>query len=262
MSARSFPLFGDYINGGSGASLDDLVTATFVAWVYPTAFAANQVLWSKNGTTRYARFNTAARLNFAVARATTPLEVTATDTLTANRWAFVAGALNTGGVNTDQKAYYGSLTSVVAEVSAYTTQQVGTGAVTSDAAGNLSIGSNTASQPFTGRVAWVQVYNRQLSLGELRMLQGDRSLKLQGCVGFWQPGWDAGTTVPDLSGSGNHGTITGAPTYVAGLPLAYTTGSVARMPYTAVAAAATGGKRIDRRRRRLIIRGGRERRLR
>lgn len=238
MSSRVFPTGADYINVGSGASLDSLTACTIAAWVYLTSTAAIRGIYYKGyapgSTGKYLRLNGSGQWEATVLRATTNLIMRSSTGVGTNKWHYLVAAWNTAGANGDQHMYWGDLTAIATEVT-YGTQQVGTGAVTAESTLNGFIGGYGSAEPFVGRIARVQVFNRQLSLGEIRQIQG-YPLTLSGCVGFWRPGWDDGTTVPDKSGAGNHGTITGTPSRAGGIPL-----KILGRPQYATTVAAAGG---------------------
>lgn len=223
MSSRSFPAGTDFVDVGSATSIDDIDVGTIWAWVRTPAGAANGTIFGK-GSQSVFRMTAAgvARLNCTRTRATTTMEALAdVPAVGSSEWVFLAAVWDTAGANGDQKLYGGDLTTIVAEAGAYTTQQVGTGAPSSNAASNGRIGvSSAGTQPFTGRIAVVGLISgRRLSLGELQSLQF-RPRVVAGTVGLWWPGHDNGTTVPDLSGNLNNGTLNGASTVQAGAPLA------------------------------------------
>ena len=143
----------------------------------------------------------------------------ASGTLTLNAWNYVA-------ISYDESAgpllYFGNLTTIVAQPSYSAGPVVGSGATSSDAIGNLLIGARSFSQAagsgFQGRIAFGGVWNRVLSLGEIKEQQFHPHVT-SGCVLFSHLGYaGAVSTQPDWSGNGNAGTITGA-TQAAHVPL-------------------------------------------
>lgn len=192
------------VNCGSAASLDNLTTGTRILWAYPTT--VNGRLVEKASNSRLDA-NTGGSIEILIARATTPLNYISTgSTMVANVWQCVAATWDLG--SNVGHLYIGTLTSPMAEVT-YAISQGGSGAITSDAASNLLIG-NRASGAFThqGAIADVAVFNRALTIGELRDWQFNPR-KMTGCVGFWRLGSNGTTDVPDLSGNFNTGSITG-----------------------------------------------------
>ena len=210
----------EYINCGSASMLDDLTTYSFVCWVKPTvAFAAVDTRWIyKKGDWGNGHDGFALDINATPdvvlmqfrQRATTPLNVQSIQTanLAVNKWSFLASSINLNGVDTDQYLYIGYLNTIVSEVGAYALRGVGSGTPVTNAAQNFILGNNNAfTEPTDGAVGIAMIFNKQLSLGELRTLQF-RPIPISGCLGFWVL---HGTgTQPDLSGNGNNGTVTGA----------------------------------------------------
>lgn len=204
----------DRVNCGSDVTLDDLLTGTYMVWVYPTAV---------NGTTRSiihkGAFGTGYRFlrmtngDFfvGVRRLTTNLRAESNTTpIGANSWQFLAGVHDTGGVNGDQRLFYGTLTSLVAEVGGYVTQTVGAGVVPSNAATDQMVGNNdTPNAGFSGHIAIAAIWNRMLSLGELQAQQF-RPHPTNGCVLFLHLGYNLVAAQPDWSGNGNNGVVVGA----------------------------------------------------
>lgn len=81
-------------------------------------------------------------------------------------------------------------------------------------------GYNGGSFFFDGLIDDVRIYNRALSAGEIARLYSSgqvtrKTVSNQGLVGYWSFDEGAGAIAGDSSGSGNHGTITGA-TWVGG----------------------------------------------
>lgn len=207
----------DKVTAGSNAALDDLTTATYLAWVYPTSTADGRIcmkgLFNGTGARHLSVTPGGGHLQISVERATTNLEATASaNAVTLNTWNFVAGVHNTGGANGDQKLYIGTLAAPAAEVATYSVRAVGTGAPNSNASATQIIGNKSNDAvPFPGRIAWLGIWRRELPLGEIRQQQF-RLYPSPGCV-FWMPlGLQSGASSAqlDYSGWGNHGTVTGA----------------------------------------------------
>lgn len=212
----------DKVDCGSGASLDDLAAGTFLAWVYPTALKADDTIVVKTaqstGMRNFIAVGSGA-LRVDIDRATDLVIVSSASVLSTDSWQFVAAVFNTGGADADQKLFHGTLTSLAAETG-YQVQQVGSGAVVSDAAHNLFIGNFNSGTfgAFAGRIAWVAHWNRVLTLAEIRAQQF-RPHKTSGCVLFMHLGFNGTGTQPDHSGNFNSGTVTGA-TVAPHVPLA------------------------------------------
>jgi Concanavalin A-like lectin/glucanases superfamily len=208
-----------YIDCGDSATsgIKDLNTAgTYLAWFLTTSTAAAQRIYVKG---KFIRHQAALNMELSVIRATTNLNVVATHAMFAlNKWMFCAMTYDTTLTNTDQYCYFGDLSTTVTEATSYGTRVVGSGAVTSDSGTNARIGTGNLQPFINGRVGLVQIYNRQLSVAELRAIQFDclRGYNLNGCVLSVIPNL---VNIADLSGAKNTLTVTGAPTQGAAPPL-------------------------------------------
>jgi len=215
-AALLFDASTERVDHGSATSLDDLDTATVLAWVYPTATSVGFVegkYASPCCSTGYRwlvpGFHANASLDVRVDRATSDLGMTALSLMTANAWQFIGAVWNTGGTDADQKLFRGTLTSIATEPT-YNIQTVGSGATVSDAGGTLVVGNREGADfNFPGRIAWVGIWNRALTNGEVRAQQF-RPHPTSGCVLFTHYGFNGTGTQPDWSGSANSGTVTGA----------------------------------------------------
>lgn len=234
----------DAVNFGSSAGLDDIAAndGTFLLWVYPDAVppaAATTFVRKDSGNFVFTANLTS--LVFNIARATQSLSISTVfanlSTYGAGKWCCVAAAWDTAGANGDQQLFHGDLATPIAEVSAYSsTQRVGSGAVTDTSSLNLIVGNNVAGTlPFAGRIAFVAVWNRRLSLDEL-IAQQYRPHVTSDCVLFTHLGYNGGgvgVTHPDWSGNGNVGTATGT-TVADHVPLFFRRYGQLYVPYAAV----------------------------
>lgn len=196
--------------------LNTLVEQTVVALAYPTAFARDHIIASKTDSVGFSAYrdfiikDTGSML-LEAGRATVDCKAESnTGLITANNWWWIAYQLKTNGVNGDQKIFYSNLSSPLAEVGGYISQQVGSGAVSSDNSFSFCLGNSVTPQSFwgmTGAVAFVATWNRLLTLSEL-IAQQRRAWPTPGCQFFSHVGYP-GTTVTDRSGNANHGTVTG-----------------------------------------------------
>lgn len=218
LASLSFSGSTDQVDFGSAALLDNINTGTYFVWLKNDAFAAFEQLINKGnaaGTRHRLGFAGAGapdNFRFLIQRATTPLEIISSDTpFVSNTWQCVAVTFDSGGGSTDQKLYVGSLTAPIAEVSSYSIQQAGSGAVGDDSGDSLLIGNTNQNNVWTGQIAVVAIWNRVLTAAEIRAQQFRPFCKASdGCVLFTHLGWAGTGTQPDLSGNGNNGTVTGA----------------------------------------------------
>ena len=88
--------------------------------------------------------------------------------------------------------------------------------------------NNDGSEPWSGKISSVVIWNRKLTAGELAAVYSG-AFPANGMVGEWQMNEGAGITVADTSGNSNTGNITGATWTTGNLPAmsalrAYTAG--------------------------------------
>lgn len=213
------------VSHGSGASLDNPGALTIAAWVKTVSPLDGGFVVRKanaGGSAFYGLyFETTGYLRVARKRGTSDCAAQSQNgVVTANEWQFLVGTFNTSGVNTDQKLFRGALREIASEVSSYTTQSVGSGTVGDESANDLHVGNqfNTpgAWAALNATVGWVGVWDRQLTLDEIRQIQGHtllggeaEPLLLRGCVLYCWYGQYASATEQDFSGNKNHGVRVG-----------------------------------------------------
>lgn len=215
----------DRVNHGSGAALDDLDPFTVILWVYPTTLTAGRRLYSKNtaggAVVKNLRLESGGNLGTFVSRSGSPNNYLTSDApLSTDKWHCVAWAFDSAAAAGETTSLYtGDLTSALAERS-YATASDGAGTYGSDATADLVVGNrgDNLTMAFEGRIARVAVYDRALTLGELRALQFAPAARWNapGCVLLAD--YHGTGTQPDYSGNGNAGTVTGA-TVSAHVPL-------------------------------------------
>lgn len=230
------------IDHGSDTTLDNLNPATIMTWVYPTTVdAAPRVVWSKPSTAlkffAISDSSGAGRGRVRITRATTTQYITNSSFFTANEWQFAACAYDTSlGAGAKVDIWRGTPTALAVEAT-YATTTEGSGAVTSDAAGNAFVGQDGADTfSYIGRIAWIHVCNTKLSLTEVWRHQFMPWLKRSDTVLLC---YYNATIANDRSGHPlNNGTITGA-TAAPDPPILWLPGWQGENPYT-VTAPATG----------------------
>ena len=207
----------DAIDHGSAADIDDLSAFTFWAWVYPTTIASDRFLLTKVDGTGFngilLKFYGTGQMSLLRDRATTEAACdTATNTVSTNAWQFVAATFDVNGADAASTVnlYHGDLSTQVTEVS--TNQQQGSGALVSEAAGALRIGSYEpfgGGESFAGRIACYGLVNRYLSLGQIQALQWRPLTNMSGCLLLVPAGRTGHGSQTDLSGNGRTGTEVG-----------------------------------------------------
>ncbi len=223
----------DYVNAGSGASLDDLTTGTISAWIYPRSSGegANGYIVSKAANFTNDGWSFAipsSKLFFEWDGATSDWERGSNNTLTLNQWTHAVVTFNRDSASpsaTNILIYENGV-----EVT-YTAPLDGN-TLDSDAASNLVIGNDrifNLARTFDGFIDETRIYNRILSADEIKRLYNiGGTLKINkpvysgslttGLVGYWSfDGPDmSGTTAIDRSGQGNNGTLTNGPVRTVG----------------------------------------------
>ena len=212
----SFDGTDDYVDLGNTSALTITGSVTLSAWVsfsnFDNSLAA--VISKYSGTNGYSIEKTAGenKLSFWVGDGSDDIEVTS-NTLSATTWYHVVGT-NDG---TTSKIYVnGSLANSTAQGS-----PVGP-------TGNLKIGMHSeqtaSSRYWNGKIDEVAIWNDALTVAEITALYNSGNpltassnsgnyTSAANVKGYWRFGENTGTKVHDLTGSGNHGTISGA-TYV------------------------------------------------
>lgn len=206
--------------GTSTSIISDV--CTILAWIYPTSVTtpSTQAIIEKTPSdfSDYRGIQVDGTGLLAFIRRGSPAftgtEVAATGLLSINTWQMVGTVMDaTSSTATDQKLFYGSLTSMIAEVPSYSSQDAGSGA-TSQGSINTLIGNNgdgSFVSGFPGKIAWVATWNRILTLGEIQAQQFTPHVTA-GCQLFIHCGFNGTGTQPDWSGNGRNGTVTGATT--------------------------------------------------
>lgn len=203
----------DRVEISSSAEIDDLTTFTVLCWAFPTAANNSRRLWqwedSGDGVikTFFRQVAPNTRWGAVVVRATTNSDAL-TDDFTLNAWQFFGLTYDESDGSQAIHIYRGTLTTTVAEVT-YTSFIAGTGTTTADDGTKFVGNVSGADVAFDGRIATYLVFNRVLSLGEMRGQQFFVR-NVAGCVNFFHLGFNGTGTQPDWSGNGNSGTVTGA----------------------------------------------------
>lgn len=250
MSGILFDANGEYIDHGSAAFLNDLTSFTVAFWHYTNTIdtkyrhcicktddgtngwgIAFTDIWDSPmpNTLQVFRSHDGAG-NFQRAGGSDNL-------FTLNTWYFTATYVPATG--TAPSIYNGSLTSIISDVTEQNTG-VGAGAVDSDAAYPLRIGAtqtNTTNK-YRGTVAFYAIWNGQVTLGQLKTIQFNpaRAAGVGDCRLLSFPGLHGASSVTDLSGTGNTGTITNASASSVHLPVPFCFGFDVPNPYAVAAA--------------------------
>ncbi len=208
------------VNHGSATSLDNLPDSangmTVLLWTYVTSRTDARKFASKARASLGAGWQlglngTTGNVQMLCERATTDAFRVTNDTpIAANTWIFLAADAKISA-SPATHIYTGTLTTSAVE-STYGSDQDGSGAYNSDAARDFMGGNIDATTPnlsIPGRIAWIGLWNRVLTLVEIQEQQFAPHVT-SGCVLFSHYGYNGTGTQPDWSGNGNNGTVTSA----------------------------------------------------
>lgn len=200
----------DRVDHGSGTSLDDLTAFTYMLWVYITTNNNGRTFCAK-GNSKVLKLSGTGNIDLRVPRVTTAAQFVTNDgPITVNTWHLIAATYDVGaGAGEVINIYTGTLSTTVAE-RAYGTSTDGAGATNADNTTNFFVGNNSnINAALVGRVAWAGVWNRVLTLPEIKAQQFHLH-PTSGCVLFCHEGWNGAAGVQaDWSGRLNNGSPTG-----------------------------------------------------
>ncbi|HDI52337.1 MAG TPA: LamG domain-containing protein, partial [Bacteroidetes bacterium] len=217
--ALSFDGKDDYVDCGSGVSIDDLALGAFTvsAWIKPNTTGENGTgrIAAKRPNSKYGGWlffvDNISSIGGQTANSNGNVEANsrgADNAITLGEWNYVVMVYDDSG---DRKV---RLYSNGNEIS-YQTHIAGTTSPGSDASGNLYIGqaSDGNDRNFDGLIDEVRIYNRALSAEEIAEHYRVGAARLKrisldnGLVGYWPFHNGAGTVATDHSGNENHGTL-------------------------------------------------------
>jgi len=228
----------DVVNFGTPANINNvcMTKGTMMAIVWRNSWAAFtggglilknvlnntfQFTWGQGGT---------PDIQVLMDRATTDLRASTTGTqltvIGAQKWVVVAIVFDSAGANGDQRIYAGDERTPIVEATSYSVQTVGSGTVTDTSANPLYVGNNSALNfgVNNGQIAFVGMWSTVLSLADLRqqynaiwqwLQQGgtDNPVLWPGCVLASHLGRQGNSVALDVSGKGNHGSVSGTTTW-------------------------------------------------
>lgn len=206
---------------------------TILVWVNPTTLTTTRRFAGKGGTTGFINFGlqptTASQIRLVIDYSTTDATAdSATGTVTTGAWQCFAGTFDG---TTAPKIYKGTLTTRIAEVTYNTTPVAPSGTRIAEAVANFYTGNDSAfTRSFQGDIAFIAVWNRALSAGELLDQQFDPH-KTSGCILFTHYGFNGVGSQADWSGNVKNGTVTGATLAASHVPLLSPFGFEDTLPY-------------------------------
>ncbi len=142
-------------------------------WVFHNSTSGvSQLLDKQAGVGRVRLARNGANPIFFVNRATTNLDIQPLGSIAANKWMFVAATYDINGADGDQHLYEGESDLPAVEFASYVSRNVGSGAQGDDSSADQHISEPTGgTQGLDGHIGVAGIWNRQLSLGEIREQQ-------------------------------------------------------------------------------------------
>jgi hypothetical protein len=216
----------DKVNCGHATSLANFDLFTFCLWMKWDGTDQFKYVVNKEGGNGWESWFNDSGLGggvvaniYTAAGASTRAHVISNDNLfTANVWTFLAVSLDSSTVS-NNKVYRGTLTSLLSDQTKDATR-ASTNPKGDDSASDFLIANYpfVATYSWAGQMAYATLYNRVLTLGELKQIQFGL-LPLSGCVVNIQLGWNGLGIQPDWSGQKNNGTLVGSPTVAPHVPI-------------------------------------------
>lgn len=204
----------DRVSIPASTLINDMPRLTVAMWVKVTTHTTSRTFWGKKPSSAGNKWigldATVGELRLRIRRTGGAVDyITNSNPIPANEWRFIAFTMDYGLSSSPAHIYSGGLNSVVKEAT-YSTATSGTGSSDQPDTGNpMQIGNFNSLTAIQGQIAWVGVWNRVLTLEELRQQQFRPSVT-SGSVVFMHLGFSGQTTQADWSGKKNNGTITGA----------------------------------------------------
>lgn len=254
----------DLINHGTATALDNMAQATVMMWIFLDN--VNNAIRGFAGKTNSGTLTTGwgisrnntdgTRIDLRVNRATTDQTASSsTGVLQASQWQLVAVTWDI--TNGGPKIYWGDLDTVVVDVT--NSAADGSGTQDDDSTFDLVIGNilTGGARAIPGDIAWAAVYNRDLSLEEIRFHQYRQRFLSSNCLIFSHYGYNGTGTQTDWSGNGNGGSVTGA-TQANHAPLSppFASGIGWKGAFTAAVAGTGWGQLLSSHRNRLVYVAG------
>ncbi len=211
---------GEFVSCGSGTIVDDMTLLSTMAWINLTSLGAGAIISKFLGASalgwEFIQSASTGELQLDWEASTTDLSyiTSSTPLASAGVWYYVAIVSDPFTVD-GTHIYVGDLTTLATEET-YGTSIDAVGSLNGDAAVNLFLGNRDAgggNLDLLGHIHSIILYESILTLAQVqahqyRMLPGVAgATAVRGC---WYPGAHGATTVPDISGSGQTGTITNA----------------------------------------------------
>lgn len=217
--SRRFTSNSDLIRVSDTAILQNIFDGggTVSAWCYVDSIPANGRIFSKvsgsNGWSFYLRSATNSLSFFQYFSGTFGYREDSSSTPALNEWNHYAVTYNSSSVSNRATLYQN------AQLYASSTGSTPNGTRESDVGIDFVIGnSDDESGSFLGNLAYVQAWDRALSVAEINESMRKPGSVLTNLVGYW-PCIGADSTEPDFTGNGNSGAVTGTSISTNGPPI-------------------------------------------
>lgn len=204
----------DRLDCGSGATIDNLTTYTWTAWVRATTLTDGRQMLSKNDGSGVAEKgfslngaggDTRQRVGY---NTTDSNFITNTTPLSSAVWKFLAWTFDSGA--TPQTAVWVGDERAAVAAATFGTSTAGSTTINSDAAINFLIGNNGAlTLAFQGDIGPVTVHNAVLTEAQINTVRA-QTMNAPSAVMVIPVGYNATATHTDWTGTGNNCTVTGA----------------------------------------------------
>lgn len=242
----------DVVSVAAHASLNNLATKTVLLWVYVTTLTTNRAYWGKNTGNFFNHSGSTGNIRVGADRSSGDSNYITNNTPVAlNTWTCVAFTYD-NAATPPIHIYTGTVLPLVEAT--YGTATDGSGSVVNDSGSAMLWGNRSAiDAAIQGRIAVGMMWNRVLTLGELRAQQFNPHMTA-GCVDFKIFGFNGVDTQPDYSGNLNAGTVTGATVGPhAPLPPAFGFSGGWLGNFTAAVAAGGWGQLLSGKRNRMVM---------
>ena len=200
----------DRIDINDVSSLQNLDGITIMCWLYPTTFTPARTIYNKDNRLYFRLPDGSGNLEFVRSRVGGDTNYLTDDTpLVLNTWNFIACTFDTSaGAGEVINLYRGDLSTPATE-SSYGTSDDGSGALLSDAGGDVRIGNdNNQTRAFQGSIADTHLINSTLTLDQINA-HLFRFIPHASSLIRMLPGYAGTGTQPDWSGNGHSGAVTG-----------------------------------------------------
>lgn len=205
------------VDHGAVNAIDDSPVWTVAVWARVTTLN-NRRFYSKGNNSRFT-YASSGDLSCFQARAANTNYLTNTVPISVNNWTFAACSMDINGSAGQRANIYTATKSSAFTEHTYGTASDGSGAVTSNAATNVSYSATIAgTNSMQGQMGPVWLFNRALSAAEINELQF-QNWPMPGMLVHSHYGFTELNTQYDDSGNANNGTVSGSAVSNLGAPI-------------------------------------------